>query len=303
MKLENPELENPKLEIPELKTPKLETPKLQNPELKNQIKKHPRLKNPKQQNPNPETTAADAAGVGIKRRPFSHSHATLGSLRRRLDLKDILDPDLLMEAASELSIINSFSSKHAAKELLGKGLEANLTPLEDMASALRQTELTLGDDADPDAIEALKAHGLPVTKKNLASLNRVLGLIPSEPLPDAAIAEILKKSHLVLSVIYKARHFFSTAQSVELADESMVPELKKLYERLGIEPSEELVNVGLFLLGANLPVTKSNISRVRLLKTLPDSVDRKKVLDKASSNLSRGIPLASIDLEFKGEKT
>ncbi|MDR2751949.1 MAG: DUF6240 domain-containing protein, partial [Clostridiales bacterium] len=40
-----------------------------------------------------------------------------------------------------------------------------------------------------------------------------------------------------------------------------------------------------------------------LLKTLPDSVDRKKVLDKASSNLSRGIPLASIDLEFKGEKT
>ena len=174
------------------------------------------------------------------------------------------------------------------------------TPLteEDLAAQARRVE---GSAKSPEnarhIAESLYNNGLEINEKNAGALQSAYEKLPQK-MEEPAIARLIRDdADLTLDNVYKSR--YSAAPKVSAAPapwEALQDAIMRLFQREGLQPSDENLRASRFLLDRDLPLTRGNIERVLFLEGMADNIPRDAFFNQAASYMAHDRPVGSMIL-------
>ncbi len=239
-----------------------------------------------------------------------------------------------MEAISKIKrqvrYVSNNMSRSALKELLASGVTLEKISLSVLNSVMKEIQSKPTSQVSPDELDkminqyleennlpvkntsknkaivkALSSEGLPPTDKNIKSLDTVVFKLKEIQSPDdETIAQLVKEEKsLTVENIYLAKHTSSSFQAKEKLPpetwKALDPEINKVFDREGIEKTDETVSAAKLLIENETPVTQPNVEKVIFLRNLKSHLNVQDILRGAAQNIKFDKSVSNVPVDTK----
>lgn len=152
------------------------------------------------------------------------------------------------------------------------------------------------------AIRKLAENGVKITNKNIDTLESVISKTAKiENLTDSALINILSnENNFTLENVYRTKYLAKTTDTSERLSDQLIKDLEddieKRLENENLEVTNENLAESKFLVRNNIPLNKTNLSRIKFLRNFKADENIENILDKAANNIKKDINVSEIEL-------
>ncbi len=213
-------------------------------------------------------------------------------------------------------------SKNLVSELIGNGLSIEKISFNILTSAMKELkshnikptdeeiskaiEEYFADknkkDVDIEIVKTFAKKGLPINEKNINSIQQALDKFEDiKNIDNNTLVSVLKSGkditidNLYFSK-YSLKEAFAPNRLSSEDEDSLIPEIEKVFEREGISNNKTNINIAKFFVENQIPVNKENIDKVLFLKNLSKYINTKEVLEKGTELIKSGKSAGEINI-------
>ncbi|MCL2187142.1 MAG: flagellar hook-length control protein FliK [Defluviitaleaceae bacterium] len=249
---------------------------------------------------------------------------TMDGIKENNDLRAEMKEEHSQKMAQALAAIRRSQSfmantngKSAIAAIVNSGLDLTKVSFAMMDRIMHHIDRTPTPPSSEDAqfttrengehmVSGLRRHGLPVSERNVANMERAWERFPVKISDPAVTYLVSEKTELTLDAVYKSNYAAPKdaipEEAVETVPAWQAPReaIEKLFAQENIDPTRDNLSAARFLLARDLPITAETVAKVQLLRTLPEKAQdenfREAFFDHSAAFIREDKPLGTLPL-------